>query len=274
MVGLVTACSGNAEEAGSTTSLPLGTTSVDPGDSSSTTSKPPASSTSTSATTSTTATLPHDSEGFPVGPLAPRGGASAIWTGEEMIVWGGCDAEPCQTRFADGAAFDPDTGNWRMIAESPLEGLWYHSAAWTGSEMLIAGGMSAAAYSPDSDSWRLLPDPPFHVGFLHPDGSARRDYVGAVWAGDRYVIWEPREDQVAAYEPESDSWVDLSSTGLDVDHGVLRWNGKDLVALGALTAVFPNRVPLQVSVLSTEPGRPYPMPNFGTTNTTLEPART
>jgi hypothetical protein len=191
-----------------------------------------------------------------------------------MIVWGGCDAEPCQTRFADGAAFDPDTGNWRMIAESPLEGLWYHSAAWTGSEMLIAGGMSAAAYSPDSDSWRLLPDPPFHVGFLHPDGSARRDYVGAVWAGDRYVIWEPREDQVAAYEPESDSWVDLSSTGLDVDHGVLRWNGKDLVALGALTAVFPNRVPLQVSVLSTEPGRPYPMPNFGTTNTTLEPART
>jgi hypothetical protein len=181
---------------------------------------------------------------MPVGPLAPRGGSSAVWTGEEIIVWGGCDAEPCRTRFADGAAFDPDTGEWRMIAESPLDGLWHHSAGWTGREMLIVGGLSAAAYSPDSDSWRLLPDPPFRVSFTRPDGSGGRDYVGAVWADDRYVIWEPISDQVAAYEPQSDSWVDLPSTGLDVDLGVLRWNGTDLVALGALIAGFPERSPM------------------------------
>lgn len=244
LVGLVAACSENLGTSVSTQTEPVVTNSFDVADTSTTTLEP-GTTTSTPTTSSTTTTLANDSESIPIGPLAPRGGASVVWTGEEMIVWGGCDAEPCRTRFADGAAFDPDTGDWRKIAESALTGLWYHSAVWTGSEMLIAGGSTAAAYSPESNSWRPLPDPPFRVGFKLPDGSARRDYVGAVWAGDRYVIWDPRTDEVAAYRPETDSWVDLPSTGLDVDLGVLRWNGTDLVALGALTSAFPDRVPLQ-----------------------------
>jgi hypothetical protein len=202
-------------------------------------------STATSATSSTTTTLPDDSELLPFGPLAPREGTSAVWTGDEMIVWGGCDTEQCQTRFSDGAAFHLGTKEWRMIAESPLDGLWNLPAVWTGTEMLIVRGLSAAAYSPDSDSWRLLPDAPFQVSFRRPDGSGGQDYVGAVWANNRYVIWQPGSDEVAAYEPESDTWVDLPSTGLDVDLGVLRWNGTDLVALGALTGVYPDRVPLR-----------------------------
>jgi hypothetical protein len=243
VVGLVTACSANAEPVSSTSSLPRAP-STQP-DEPATTTQPTDSTTAPAAATSTTITLPDDVEGFSAGPLAPRGGTSVVWTGEEMIVWGGCIAEQCETRFADGAAFNPDTGDWRLIAESPLEGSWDLPVAWTGTEMLIVRGSSVAAYSPDSDSWRLLSDAPFQVSFRRSDGSGGRDYVGAVWAGDRYVVWEPSSDQVAAYEPESDSWVDLPSTGLDVDLGVLRWNGTDLVALGALSGVYPDRVPLQ-----------------------------
>lgn len=256
VLGLLTACSANAEEVASTSSLPITTSSQ--AEEGATTTQPTVSTTALSASTSTTTTLPDDVEDFSAGPLAPRGGTSVVWTGEEMIVWGGCEAEQCQTRFSDGAAFNPDTDEWRMIAESPLDGLWDLPAVWTGTEMLVIRGMNAAAYSPDSDSWRLLPDPPFQVSFRRPDGSGGRDYAGAVWVDDRYVVWQPSSDQVAAYEAETDSWVDLPSTGLDVDLGVLRWNGTDLVALGSLTGAFPDRVPLQGARLVDGSWEPIP----------------
>lgn len=217
-----------------------------------TTSTPTATSeatTSTSTQSTTTTTIPNDSDPVPIGPLAPRGGASVVWTGEEMIVWGGCPDEMCRTRFADGAAYNPATDSWRMIPDTPIPGVWYHLSTWTGSEMLIVGGTQSnrtgAAYSPASDSWRVLPEAPFGVGFERYDGAALRDNVGAVWIGDRFLIWDPRSDQVSAYLPDENTWTPLPPTGLDVDLGVLRWSGTDLVALGALTSVYPDRVPLQ-----------------------------
>lgn len=252
----VVACSGTAEPDASSTTEEIATSTPS-------TWLAPVESTSTSSTsTSTTTTLPNDSSPIPIGPLAPRGGASAVWTGKEMIVWGGCEDELCETRFADGAAYNPDTDTWRRMPEAPIPGRWYHLSTWTGSEMLVVGGSQSnrtgAAYSPESDSWRLLPDTPFAVGYERPDGAALRDYVGAVWTGDQYVIWSPHSDQVAAYSPDSDSWSDLPSTGLDVDLGVLRWNGTDLVALGALTSVYPNRVPLQAARLVDQQWEPLP----------------
>lgn len=217
--------------------------------SSPTTTPPPSTATSTQSTTTTT--TPNDSDPIPIGPLAPRAGASVVWTGEEMIVWGGCADEMCGTRFADGAAFNPTTDSWRMIADAPIPGRWYHLSTWTGSEMLIVGGnqstRTGAAYSPESDSWRVLAEAPFAVGSERPDGAVLPDNFGAVWTGDRYLLWDPRSDRVSAYSPDEDSWSSLASTGLNVDLGVLRWNGTDLLALGALTRVYPDPVPLQTA---------------------------
>ncbi len=38
------------------------------------------------------------------------------WTGTEMIVWGGGDAN---TDLADGAAYDPATNSWRKRSHPP-----------------------------------------------------------------------------------------------------------------------------------------------------------
>lgn len=64
------------------------------------------------------------------GPLSPRSGAVGVWTGSEVLVIGGepdawCPptascAIPDFASLADGAAFDPVTGAWRSIANSPL----------------------------------------------------------------------------------------------------------------------------------------------------------
>ena len=87
-----------------------------------------------------TTTIPSESTEFDLGPLTPRTGHSVIWTGEEVIVWGGESFDDPGTPFSDGAAFDPVDNTWRLTAESPLSPRTSHAAAWTGAEMLIVGG--------------------------------------------------------------------------------------------------------------------------------------
>jgi hypothetical protein len=46
-------------------------------------------------------------EGLPVAPLAPRARAAAVWTGRELIVWGGEADYHHRAQFDDGAAYTP-----------------------------------------------------------------------------------------------------------------------------------------------------------------------
>src|SRR5678815_1809934 len=77
----------------------------------------------------------------------------AIWTGEEMIVWG----------RSEGARYNPTTDKWTALsaigAPSPRFGA---TSVWTGEEMIIWGGRKldysaylndGARYRPASDTW-------------------------------------------------------------------------------------------------------------------------
>jgi hypothetical protein len=56
---------------------------------------------------------------LPDAPIRSRLWHTAVWTGKEMIVWGGaCGRHECR----DGAAYDPEKGLWRRIAEAPMPG--------------------------------------------------------------------------------------------------------------------------------------------------------
>ena len=71
-------------------------------------------------------------------PPAPAGRAGiAIWTGKELIEWGGgC----CGDVSDDGAAYDPSTNKWRKIALPPVGGQQSPVGAWTGKELVIFPG--------------------------------------------------------------------------------------------------------------------------------------
>lgn len=117
--------------------------------------------------------LPGVWEKIASAPLAGRFGAAAVWTGSEVLVWGGTGAQP----YADGALYDPARRVWRAVARSPLGPRVEPAAVWSGSEVIIAGGRAlseagsggaharpltdAAAYDPASDTWRTLPPLPF-----------------------------------------------------------------------------------------------------------------
>jgi N-acetylneuraminic acid mutarotase len=100
---------------------------------------------------------------------------SAVWTGSLWILWGG-QASPDQV-FAHssiGAKYDPETDTWTPLsvvgAPSAREA---HNAVWTGSRMIIWGGLApsgtddspgsvpsdAASYDPLTDTWQPLPNP-------------------------------------------------------------------------------------------------------------------
>src|SRR2546430_17290216 len=67
-----------------------------------------------------------------------RAAHSAVWTGREMIVWGGgIDGAFLNT----GGRYVPATDIWQptSVNDAPSR-RWFHAAVWTGREMLVWGG--------------------------------------------------------------------------------------------------------------------------------------
>ena len=126
---------------------------------------------------------------LPKAPIADRADFEAVWTGQELIVWGGQGGPYGRS---DGAAYDPRTNTWRTITDGPLDPRYWASAVWTGKEVVIWGGYNfdapkdaqsvfgdGAAYNPATDSWHDLPASP-----LDP----RCDHSG-IWAETRMILW-------------------------------------------------------------------------------------
>jgi hypothetical protein len=151
---------------------------------------------------------------LPAMPIAPREGAVYVWTGSEVIVWGGGDREDPMS--LEGAAYDPATDSWRGIATAPIA-LNQVTATWTGTEMLVFGGALneknwaatdtavAAAYDPSLDQWRELPP-----SDLSPQANS------AVWTGEVMVAWD-YDVRSQEYDPVTDSWTAPQKMPLEFD---------------------------------------------------------
>src|SRR5438045_7243360 len=64
---------------------------------------------------------------------------TAVWTGSEMIIWGGQDSS---NFFNTGGRYNPSTDSWRSTSTINVpEGRTFHIAVWSNSEMLIWGGI-------------------------------------------------------------------------------------------------------------------------------------
>ena len=78
---------------------------------------------------------PMSTEGAP----RARTGHSAIWTGQEVVIWGGFNGY-VREFYSDGARYDPATDRWRPMSstDAPAARL-VHEAIWTGREMIRVG---------------------------------------------------------------------------------------------------------------------------------------
>ena len=165
---------------------------------------------------------------LPAAPLSRRSGPVVVWTGTELIVWGGTDGS--LGSLGDGAAFDLAQGTWRTIAPAPIEARSLAHAVWTGSEMLVVGGAQmhgrtgsveyfrdGAAYDPANDTWRRVPEAPVEFA----------DTLSPVWTGEELIVVA---EAAAAYNPARDTWRDLKDPPGGFPETVA-WAGEAVVAI-------------------------------------------
>ena len=158
----------------------------------------------------------------------------AVWTGSEMIIWGGTDN---RDYLNSGGRYDPATDSWKptSITGAP-DGRQRTTAVWTGTEMIIWGGRTSAGvmgsggrYNPASDSWTATTN----------DGApGSRSNHTAVWTGSEMIVWGGSGSGVFAdggrYNPSTDSWTSLTTTGSPFArylHTAV-WTGSEMIVWG------------------------------------------
>lgn len=103
---------------------------------------------------------------LPPAPVPDLRDPSVVWTGSEVLIWGGSFGPSNPT---EGAAYDPATDSWRPLAPPPLSGRNAAAAVWVMDRLVVTDGTATyaspdgagtAAYDPSSDGWSELSDPP------------------------------------------------------------------------------------------------------------------
>ena len=160
---------------------------------------------------------------------------TAVWTGSEMIVWGGNDGTDVNT----GGRYNPVANSWAVLPTIGAPGRRsYHTAVWTGSEMIVWGGYRTPSiylkdggrYSPAGNSWAAV------ATNNAPD--ARR-YHTAVWTGSEMIVWGGWGDlgvlnNGGRYSPVANSWTAVPTTGASsarYQHTAV-WTGSEMIVWG------------------------------------------
>ncbi len=173
------------------------------------------------------------SDGAPLGRTYPN----LVWSGTEMLVWGGQSGD-----VSGGGRYDPSTNTWSTLSTDGAPPGANNTAVWSGTEMIAWGGCTG---NPSCDSWsdaggRYDPASDTWAPTSTSNAPTARSGHAAVWMGDQMIVWGGYNagghlDSGARYDPASDSWIQVSSTGapsprrdhqmLWTDSLVLVWGG-------------------------------------------------
>jgi len=162
---------------------------------------------------------------------------TAVWTGTEIVVWGGRAAESIYSNT--GGRYNPSIDNWTSTTtiNAPSGRIW-HTAIWTGSEMIVWGGLNnvvgdlntGGRYNPGADSWTATST---------ADAPTGRFFHTAVWTGSAMVVWGGTDDisyfnTGGRYNPNTDSWTATSTSNAPSgreDHAAV-WTGSEMIVWG------------------------------------------
>lgn len=165
-------------------------------------------------------------------PLSRRTGPVVVWTGTEVLAVGGETGTICppmadcvepNASASDGAALDPATGRWRMLADAPLPIPAYTRSAVVAGHLFVRVGRSLLDYDIEDDRWQQLP---------------RRvsDWYDLVADGDRLLLVSGSDEQGVrpdlSYDVDDGGWSRLPEDpiGPAFDRGIIP-TGRGLVLL-------------------------------------------
>jgi hypothetical protein len=163
-----------------------------------------------------------------------------VWTGAEVVVWGGAGSFGFPTDLNTGGRYNPVTDTWQSTsltgAPSPrMEPV----EVWTGSEMIIwsgRGGADAnsgmdtgARYNPITDAWTPM---------TMENAPSGRSGCLVVWTGSELIAWGGHKgtplNTGGRYSPAADTWVPTTLSGAPpprFSHEAV-WTGSEMVIFG------------------------------------------
>ncbi len=180
------------------------------------------------------------SEGAP----SPRSQMAAVWTGEELIVWGGWgDSGESPT---SGGRYNPRTDTWTaMSLGNAPEGRLESAFVWTGRELVVWGGLlqggnrsacTGGRYDPQSETWKPLQTEGAPV-------SARG--MQAIWTGSEMIVWSGAHLEGDSptnvglktggrYNPNTDAWQPTTEHGAPDGRLCYAavWTGDEMIVWG------------------------------------------
>lgn len=168
---------------------------------------------------------------------AARQSHTAVWTGSQMVVWGGYDGS---SYLATGGRYDPVTDTWSATSTINAPVARYgHTAVWTGSEMIVWGGWdgigyiaTGGRYNPATDTWRTIST---------AGAPNARAFHTAVWTGSEMIVWGGRDasgvsgtNTGSRYNPSTNTWSAISAPNtpeLRYNHTAV-WTGSQMIVWG------------------------------------------
>jgi hypothetical protein len=173
-------------------------------------------------------------------PPAARHLHTAVWTGSEMIIFGGNNLT---TSLADCAILNPvGAGSWTAGPAATLA-RQSHTAVWTGTKMLVWSGATfpqttpvaaGAIYTRSSNTWTAMPSTAAPVArFQH----------AAVWTGQEMIVWGGTssagstftyEGSSGRFDPVNGAWAPMGVFGAPAGRELpnMEWTGSELILWG------------------------------------------
>lgn len=177
--------------------------------------------------------------------IMPDEAAVLAWTGSQVIDWGGVC---CSGTSNWGASYNPKTNRWRALPVAPLTPRRSAAGAWTGHELIVAGGGSfdnfghitlfrnGAAYNPATRKWRAIaPMPTGRWGaasvwdgkeLLVIGGSSGKSGSDKTWLVTRGL----------AYYPKTNHWRWLPKMTYPRFGFAAVWTGRQVLIWGGVTS--------------------------------------
>src|SRR5207302_720234 len=158
---------------------------------------------------------------------------TSVWTGSEMIVWGGSNGSDLDS----GGRYTPSTDSWTATSSINVPTARdSHTAGWTGSEMIDRDGCPTRLPSDvedfqcGADSWTAT----------NPTNAPiARYYHTADWTGSEMIVWGGAGqtnflNTGGRFDPSTDTWTATSVTGAPVArwrHTAV-WTGTKMIVWG------------------------------------------
>jgi hypothetical protein len=181
------------------------------------------------------------------GSPSPRHAHTAVWTGSEMIVWGGNDT----VNYLDtGGRYDPVAQAWAALpVPTGLCARSAHVAVWTGTEMIVWGGYGNEAdcgsgfpnsvdrYNASLDAW---------TSCCSADAPEGRQSPTGVWTGTEMIVWggnrSPTElNSGGIFNPSADTWRPTPTSGSPAGrtYHTAAWTGAEMIVWGGTDSTVP-----------------------------------